>query len=281
MKKLSFFALLTCIVCMMSSCLLCGETGYETTGTRKDTISVQIFDSLNAPWYITYAKYLCTHTLTVNGVYYGGIVSKLSQSVFCGDSMKVIATAEDNRLKSITISMDGQPVQKMSSFPDSCSLRMDSAGLCNIYVSYSFRYTDKGISLFTGYRTIVLYMPYDWVSEFHSEYDRYNADMAILNFDTYNFDDDNVPIDSVVLLRKNDNVIKSLSTLPKTFCDTVPILDDSIFHYSLTGYMEGIPCGTTDYSVVAHKGEIVFSEENLRHLTGTIILNKDGSLPND
>ena len=90
-----------------------------------------------------------------------------------------------------------------------------------------------------------IYYHYDWHSSVHYDYMRYNADSAILTFSVENpIEADSItPIDSVYILFHDSSFAKGYNQFPVQVKDTISILDDITFDYTIGGLLKGQKCG--------------------------------------
>ena len=111
-----------------------------------------------------------------------------------------------------------------------------------------------------------IYYHYDWQSSVHYDYMRYNADSAILTFSVENpIEADSItPIDSVYILFHDSSFAKGYNQFPLQVKDTISILDDITFDYTIGGLLKGQKCGEATHSIRVHKSEVI-SEQDETH----------------
>ena len=111
-----------------------------------------------------------------------------------------------------------------------------------------------------------IYYRYDWQSSVHYDYMRYNADSAILTFAIENSIvlDTIVSIDSAYIIYHDSPMTKEYFQLPVQIKDTISILDDATFNYTIGGLLRGQNCGEANHCIKVHKNEIV-SKQNETH----------------
>ena len=196
-----------------------------------------------------------------------------------GDSIRVHIDALDTLPMRVKIRMDEQDKYETENFPFTCYIKTNQMiGKHDISIicyrdDLTYRYT-------SALRTSKMW--YYWVSDFAYNYDNYNADIAVLKFDVYNPEVSlkRAPIDSAKMVRKNDNNITiSVFQDSTTFYDTIPLINDSTFKYSITGFYAGVEMEKSEYTISVHKGEIVFSGSESQNHLGTVDPVARGLIP--
>lgn len=111
-----------------------------------------------------------------------------------------------------------------------------------------------------------IYYHYDWRSSVHYDYMRYNADSAILTFSVDNpmLSDTITPIDSAYIVFHDSPIAVGYNEFPLQVKDTISILDDVTFHYTIGGLLKGQKCGEATHTIRIHKSEVI-SEQDETH----------------
>jgi hypothetical protein len=120
---------------------------------------------------------------------------------------------------------------------------------------------------------------YDWESKMHYDYMRYNADSAVVTFSiSNNLDIDTIaPLDSAWMCLSSTPEKKVYTQFPLEIKDTISIVRDTIYHFSLGGYMKGQKCGTDAYSIRVHKSEIISDQDQThRHQSSIYEYENEG-----
>lgn len=116
-----------------------------------------------------------------------------------------------------------------------------------------------------------IYYSYDWESRIHYDYMRYNADSAVLTISGVNLsvNDTIFPIDSLRVTLPS-NVTKMANHFPAEIKDTISIIEDTTYTYSISGFMKGQKCGGDTCYIRVHKNEIISKQDESHHHQGQI-----------
>jgi hypothetical protein len=115
------------------------------------------------------------------------------------------------------------------------------------------------------------YYTYNWESKVHYDYMRYNADSAIITLSIYNMDGDSItPIDSANILFPNSNIARTHSQFPVEIKDTIYIVEDTTYNYTLKGFLKGQASGQNVHVIRVHKNEIISDQNHTLRYQGSI-----------
>lgn len=263
---------------LFHSCDYWGILSVESTITLLDSIQhsypVMVVDSVDVS-----AKYVRYSDVSYQGKFSGMLSFTIDNAVLItGDSICVRLEALDTLITKVKIKMNEQEYET-TSFPYTCFIKTSKLiGKQEISIICYGKLTSINILNSVLKRN----MWYYWISDFEYNYDNYNADIAVLKFDVYNPEVSlkRAPIDSAKMVRKNDNNITiSVFQDSTTFYDTIPLINDSTFNYSITGFFAGIEMGKSEYTISVHKGEIVFSGSESQNHIGIIDPVARGLIP--
>lgn len=124
------------------------------------------------------------------------------------------------------------------------------------------------------------YFYYDWESKAHYDYMRYNADSAVVTFLIANnlVVDTITPLDSAWICLSTTPVKRVYTQFPMEIKDTISIVRDTTYQFSLGGYMKGQKCATNTYSLRVHKNEIISDQDQTYRNQGNIYEYTDNIL---
>lgn len=287
-RKLSsciYIVMCAICICIANSCVPCIETDVllEWPDSVETKLKILVVDSTDeAVPYLTYSN------ITYSGEWANGLLACTINPyiVVAGDSIPVYSSIVDSALINdttelkISFRINGEEIHTISSFPDTSFIKTGNMkGQYDLQMVCSPAF---GL-LHSGNFSLSHHMAYNWFSDFQFSYDRINADIAILKFDVHNTNNESkhAPVNNVTFKRENDAFSKHLIFNDSiTIYDTIPLIDDSTFYYSLEGYYEQVPLGKSEHVVSVHKGEIVFSGEKRQHQIGSIDPIGLGLIPN-
>ena len=117
-----------------------------------------------------------------------------------------------------------------------------------------------------------IYYKYDWQSIVHYDYMRYNADSAILTFTIGNTIESNTvtSIDSAYVKFYDSIYAKGYNQFPLQLTDTISILDDATFNYTIGALLRGQKCGESTHTIRIHKSEIISEQDETHRYQGEI-----------
>ena len=117
-----------------------------------------------------------------------------------------------------------------------------------------------------------IYYHYDWHSSVHYDYMHYNADSAILTFNVENpmLSDTITPIDSAYIVFHDSPIAVGYNEFPLQVKDTISILDDVTFHYTIGGLLKGQKCGEATHTIRIHKSEVISEQDETHRHQGEI-----------
>lgn len=117
-----------------------------------------------------------------------------------------------------------------------------------------------------------IYYKYDWQSTVHYDYMRYNADSAILTFTIGNSIESSAisSIDSAYVKFYDSIYAKGYNQFPLQLTDTISILDDATFNYTIGALLRGQKCGESTHTIRIHKSEIISEQDETHRYQGEI-----------
>ena len=280
MKKILFFAFASLLTISLVSCEDVENISISKQDIKCDTILIDSILKNDTAYYRTFT---CVYNLdTVLYYQYTALLSPEQPIKIC-----VTPTESFGKYKSDFPTIE---MYVLNNFFDTLALiknprekevlEIQTQKMYSYYVVIKLPNINKSIGSTTIQSQILesnnipnkIYYHYDWHSSVHYDYMRYNADSAILTFNVENpmLLDTITPIDSAYIVFHDSPIAVGYNEFPLQVKDTISILDDVTFHYTIGGLLKGQKCGEVTHTIRIHKSEVISEQDETHRHQGEI-----------